>query len=315
MALEPRVARMVAVMKRMDRGGDQRPMAEARYLAASMSSRGKYIVMRRGPKDVTSQDLLVPVSGGRILVRLHRSPGPGPHPLHVFLHGGGWCLGSIAERDPKCATIAGGARCAVANVDYRLAPENAYPVAPEDCYAALCWLHDHAAELDLDPTRISVGGESAGGNLAAVVCLMARDRSGPRICHQWLEVPATDLTMSQPSVKDTPPGHLLDYDQMVEFRDLYLTDVDGQVYEAYASPLHASSHADLPPAWILTCGYDPLRDDGRAYADALRAAGVDVRHTHLEGHVHPSFAFTRIVPSAREHEQRAIAALAGALHT
>jgi acetyl esterase len=315
MALEPRVQRLVRVMNKLDRSDGQAvSMAERRAASAAMSRRFKYVVMRRGPKDVTSTDHLVPVQGGRIMVRVHRPPTTGPLPLHVFFHGGGWCVGTVDERDPKCRAIAAGAGCAVASVDYRMAPENTFPTAPEDCYEALCWLHEHADELGIDPTRIAVGGESAGGNLAAVVCLMARDRSGPAIRYQWLDVPATDLTMTQPSITDTPPGLLLDHAAMVEFRANYLTDVDAEVYAPYASPLHANDHRGLPEAWILTCGYDPLRDDGRAYVDKLRAAGVEVQHTHLDGHVHPSFSFTRLVPSAREYEQQAIAALATALH-
>jgi acetyl esterase len=203
----------------------------------------------------------------------------------------------------------------VASVEYRLAPENLYPTAPEDCYAALCWLVEHEEELGIDPTRVSVGGESAGGNLAAVVCLMARDRNGPTIVHQWLDVPATDLTMSQPSVRNTPDGYLLTYRDMVEYRDSYLPDVS-LATEPYASPLHAAGHGaglrGLPPARILTCGADPLRDDGRVYAEALTAAGVPVEHVHLAGHVHPSFAFTRLVRSATADERGAIASLARA---
>jgi acetyl esterase len=136
--------------------------------------------------------------------------------------------------------------CAVArSVDYRLAPENAYPTPGEDCYAALCWLAEHADELGLDASRISVGGESAGANLAAVLCLMARDRSGPVICHQWLDVPATDLTMSQPSIHSVPDGYLLDLDGILEFRAAYLADPAGWT-EPYASPLHAADLTGLP---------------------------------------------------------------------
>jgi acetyl esterase len=313
--LESRVRRIVGVVNRLDRGRGDVTMAERREADAGLSKRLGWVVMPRGPAPAQQRDLLVPVEGGRIRVRLYVPRGSGPFPLHVFLHGGGWCVGAIGARDPRCLAIVAGAACIVASVEYRLAPENLYPTAPEDSYAALCWLVDHADELGIDTTRVAVGGESAGGNLAAVVCLMARDRDGPTIVHQWLDVPATDLTMSQPSVHNTPDGYLLTYRDMVEYRDSYLPDVS-LATEPYASPLHAAVHGPglrgLPPARILTCGADPLRDDGRVYAAALTAAGVPVEHVHLSGHVHPSFAFTRLVRSAAAEERAAIASLARA---
>lgn len=316
--LEPRVRRIVGFVNRLDRGRGEVTMAQRREADAGVSKRLGWLVMPRGPKPAEQRDVLVPVEGGRIRVRLYVPQGAGPFPLHVFLHGGGWCVGTIGARDPRCRAIAAGAGCVVASVEYRLAPENLYPTAPEDCYAALGWLVDHAGELGIDVTRVAVGGESAGGNLAAVVCLMARDRNGPAIVHQWLDVPATDLTMSQPSVRNTPDGFLLSYRDMVEFRDSYLPDTS-LATEPYASPLHAVGHglglSGLPPARILTCGADPLRDDGRVYAEALTAAGVPVEHVHLAGHVHPSFAFTRLVRSAAADERAAIGSLASAFGT
>jgi acetyl esterase len=289
-------------------------MTARRLRAAQAARRFSWVVMFPGPRRITASDRLVPVVGGSITVRLYRPDLPGRLPLHVFIHGGGWCGGSVDERDPRCRTIAAGAGCVVASVEYRLAPENSYPTAPEDCYGALEWLVQHAVELQLDPERVSIGGESAGANLAAVVCLMARDRSGPALLYQWLDVPATDLTLAQPSIRSTPAGYLLDYPSMVAYRDNYLPHPAEQALEPYASPLHAEDLTGLPPATILTCGYDPLRDDGRAYATRLTDAGVPVRHIHLDGHVHPSFAFTRLVASARSYEQEAVVALARALH-
>ena len=269
--------------------------------------------MPAGPRPARSYDIAVPVEGGRIRVRLHVPHGRGPHPLHVFIHGGGWAVGSLDERDPRCRQIVSGANCVVASVEYRLAPENAFPTAVEDCYAALVWLVEHASEHGIDPTRISVGGESAGGNLAAVMCLVARDRSGPAIRYQWLDVPATDLTKSQPSFSEVPDGYLLDGAAIDLFLDAYLQGA-GEAEDPYASPLFATSHDGLPQAWIMSCEYDKLRDDGVAYAAALRGAGVEVHHEVLPGHVHPSFAFTRLVPSAADYERRAVAALRDALH-
>src|SRR5690606_13205548 len=136
---------------------------------------------------------------------------------------------------------------------YRMAPENTYPTPGEDCYAALTWLVEHASDLAVDPSRVAVGGESAGANLAAVLCLMARDRGGPAICHQWLDVPAVDLTLSQPSIRTVPDGHLLDRSSIDRYLACYLAD-PSQATEPYASPLLAADHAGLPPAWIMSCG-------------------------------------------------------------
>jgi acetyl esterase len=317
--MERRVKWIVRIINASNRRSDDLSMVAKRIVAAQATRPLWWVAMPPGPKSVASADRLIPVRGGQIVVRLYRPSQSGdatqrrPLPLHLFFHGGGWCSGSIDERDPRCCAIAAGAPCVVASVGYRLAPEHRYPTAPEDCYAALCWLVDNASELQIDPERLSVGGESAGANLAAVVCLMARDRSGPAVRYQWLDVPATDLTLSQPSMRSTPPGYLLDYDSMLASRDRYLPDPERQAVEAYASPLHADDLSGLPPAMILTCACDPLRDEGRAYAARLVAAGVEVRHVHLEGHVHQSFAFTRLVPSARCYERQAVNALAEAL--
>ncbi len=313
MPLDPRVAKIVKLMNALDRRPDDTTMAERRTSAAAIARKGGFLVMAKGTQAAEERDITIPVDGGRIVVRLYVPHAGRRAPLHVFLHGGGWCLGTLDERDPRCRAIASGANCVVASVDYRLAPENAYPTAPEDCYAALTWLVDHADELNIDPDRVGISGESAGANLAAAVCLMARDRSGPVIRHQWLDVPAVDLTMSQPSIRSVPDGHLLDLDTILEFRECYLGDLD-RMTEPYASPLLADDLSGLPPAWIMSCEFDKLRDDGIAYAAALKEAGVPVQSHVLAGHVHPSFAFTRLLPSAKAYERRAIAALAHALH-
>src|SRR5690606_23077822 len=214
------------------------------------------VVMRPGPP-VPTREVMVPVEGGAIRVRLYEPPGlPRPRPLHVFLHGGGWCVGDLDQRDPRCRTIADGAGCTVASVDYRLAPENAYPAPLEDCYAALGWLVAHADELGVDQDRVSVGGESAGANLAAAVALLARDRGGPSLVFQWLDVPATDLTLSQPSIDRLGTGYGLTKDDMEAYISAYLRD--GDVTDPYASPLHAPDLSGLPPALVMTAEYDPL---------------------------------------------------------
>jgi len=308
--LEPRLKPIIKLAA--SRGDDlSTPMAVRRERSARLARAGARLVMPKGPEPAETRDLLVPVAGGRITVRLYRPPTPGPHPLYVFLHGGGWCVGTIDERDPRCRTIAAGADCLVASVDYRMAPENQYPTPPEDGYAALCWLVEHADDLGIDAGRVSIGGESAGANLAAVACLMARDRGGPQLCHQWLDVPATDTTCSQSGYRDVPDGYLLDRAVIDDYLAHYLPDPT-QAIEPYCSPLLADDLTGLPPAWIMTAEFDKLRGDGEAYAAALEAAGVPARHVRLAGHVHASFALTRITESARAYEAAAIAALAAA---
>ena len=311
MPLDRRVRLLVTIMNRLDRRRPDASIIDVRARSAALARRGKLLVMRNGPKAGSEVDHMVPVDGGNIRVRLHTPTGPGPWPLYVFIHGGGWCIGSLDERDPRCRAIAAGARCAVATIEYRMAPENAYPTPGEDCYAAVLWLVAEAERLGLDASRVAVGGESAGGNLAAVVCLMARDRSGPPICHQWLDVPALDLTLAQPSFQEVPDGYLLNRAEILEFRRLYLVDVNRDA-EPYASPLMDPDLAGLPPAWIMSAEFDKLRDDGRAYADKLDKAGVSVTYRLMKGHVHPSFAFTRLIPAAKAYERDAIAALAEA---
>ena len=311
MQLEPSVRRLVTVMNRLDRRDETLSWSRRRQDSAAISRKFRGVVMPPGPKMASESEVTIEVDGGRIVLRVYR-PRAGRLPVHLFLHGGGWCVGSLDERDPRCRTIAAGADCVVVSVDYRMAPENAFPTAPEDCFRALQWVASDANPLGVDATRISVSGESAGGNLAAVLCLMTRDRGGPPIAYQWLDVPATDLTMQQPSVVSTPSGYLLDHAQMVEYRDAYLLS-DADQTAPYASPFHADDLSGLPPAWILTCSADPLRDDGTVYAARLRSSGVSVVEERLEGHVHPSFAFTRIA-SAADYERRAVAALRAALH-
>ena len=302
----------MAIANRLEPGnGDDLPMVDRRAQAATVARRLGFLVMPKGTDPARQHDISVPVEGGSIRVRIYRPEGSGPFPLYVFLHGGGWCVGTVDERDPRCRAISAGAGCVVASVDYRMAPENRYPTPGEDCYAALEWLVDHAGDLEVDPARVAIGGESAGGNLAAVVCLMAKDRSGPSICHQWLDVPATDLTMAQPSIESVPDGHLLDRASMDRYLEHYLPDPDA-ARERYASPLLVDDLSGLPPAWIMSAEFDKLRDDGANYADALADAGVPVEYRRLDGHVHPSFAFTRLLPSAKAYEKDAIAALAAA---
>jgi acetyl esterase len=255
-------------------------------------------------------DLLVPVAGGQIMIRIYRPVDRAltPMPIHLYLHGGSFWLDSVEVYDPICRWFASTVDCQLVSVDYRLAPEHPYPTATEDAYAALCWVAEHARGLAVDRDRLSVGGFSAGGNLATVLTLMTRDRSGPAVCFQALQSPITDLTLNHPSLTEFGAGYGLTRASLVEAYGFYLTD-SKQALEPYASPLLATDLSGLPPAFISTCEYDPLRDEGEAYGRRLSAVGVPVETHRIAGHVHASIYLTRVLPSAREAMQRAADAL------
>jgi acetyl esterase/lipase len=243
-------------------------------------------------------DHKVPVKGGEIAVRVYSPGGPAPHPALVFYHGGGWVIGDLYTHDGICRSITNAAGCLVASVDYRLAPESRYPVAAEDSYAALRWVVDNAARLGIDARRVAVGGDSAGGNLAAVVALMARERGGPVLVQQTLIYPVTNYDLDTPSYHENATGFLLTREGMRWFWRHYLAR-DEQGKEPYASPLLAGSLAGLPPALVITAGCDPLRDEGEAYAARLRDAGVPVTLTRYEGIFHGFIRMTRLHDKAR----------------
>jgi acetyl esterase len=240
----------------------------------------------------------VPVTGGEITVRVYSPAGHGPHPVLVYYHGGGWVIGDLYTHDGICRSIVNAAGCAVASVDYRLAPEFKYPTPVEDSYAALQWVVASAARLGLDPARIAVGGDSAGGNLAAVMALLARDRRGPRLLLQLLIYPVTNYDFSTASYRENATGYLLTAEDMRWFWRHYLAREE-QGREPSASPLLARSLADLPPALVVTAGCDPLRDEGEAYAQRLREAGTAVTLTQYPGMFHGFVRMTRILDQSR----------------
>jgi acetyl esterase len=218
-------------------------------------------------------------------------------PALVFFHGGGWTIGDLDTHDVVCRQLALGARCAVFSVDYRLAPEHPFPAAVEDCFSATRFVFDHAEKIKIDPNRIAVGGDSAGGNLAAVVALMARDKSGPPLVYQLLIYPATDQRCELPSHERNGEGYLLTKEGIRFFCGGYLPDEKDRT-DWRASPLLAASHAHLPPALVLTAGYDPLVDEGRAYAERLAKAGVAVSYREYSDMVHGFVLFGGVVDAA-----------------
>ena len=218
----------------------------------------------------------------------------------MYFHGGGWVLGDIDSHDGTCKQLlAELGDAAVVSVHYRLAPEAKYPAAADDCYAAAAWVAENGAEIGADGSRMAVAGDSAGGNLSAVVSQMARDKGGPAIAAQVLHVPVTDHNYSYPSYTENAEGMLLTRASMVWFWDHYLPNADaGQ--EAYASPIKASDLSGLAPALIQTAEYDPLRDEGEAYGAAIEAAGGDVTVHRYDGVVHDPFMMFAVIPTGVE---------------
>ena len=286
-------------------------VSEKRAFAHGVMQQAFLALAEPGPDVVAVADRTVPVNGGEIGVRVYTPDGDGPFPAHMYFHGGGFWLGDLDYCDITARELCAGAGCVVVSVDYRLAPEHKFPAGAEDSYAALCWTAEHAEELGIDPDRISVGGASAGGNLAAVVCLMARDRSGPPIILQVLDIPVTDVTMSCASITENGEGYLLTQDSIEQYCDYYLTD-PADAKNPYASPLLADDLSGLPPAVVMTAELDPLRDEGEQYAERLAAAGVPVTAKRWDGHVHGSLSMTALIPSARDWRQAVIDALRAA---
>jgi acetyl esterase len=231
------------------------------------------------------RDLSIPGPGGDIPIRLYLPAGDGPPPVVVLFHGGGWTIGSIDGHDNVSRALANRSGCAVASVEYRLAPEHPFPAGVEDAIAATRWTAEHAGELGVDGSRLVVAGDSAGGNLAAVVALHARDAGGPAIAHQVLVYPATDLRSDWPSYHENGEGYFLTVKDMQWFEGHYLPSIALR-QDWRVSPAAAADHRGLPPALIITAEYDPLRDQGEAYGEILRVAGVPVRVVRYPGMIH-----------------------------
>ncbi|HKV57270.1 MAG TPA: alpha/beta hydrolase [Ktedonobacteraceae bacterium] len=255
------------------------------------------------------EDRKIPGPESQIPVRIYTPEGTGPFPLLVYFHGGGWVLGNIDSHDAVCRAFTNAAGCITISVDYRLAPEAKFPAAPEDCYAATLWTAENASSINGDATRVAIGGDSAGGNLTAVVALMARDRGGPKLAYQLLIYPVTDhYTLNTPSYQANAEGYFLTKDDMVWFWDLYVSSVDDTKHP-HASPLQAQDLSNLPPAMVITAEYDPLRDEGEMYAARLREAGNQVTARRYDGMIHGFVSFSGAVQQGKQAIEDAAAAL------
>ena len=238
------------------------------------------------------------LSVGALRLRLYRSRASGEAlPVLLYLHGGGWTIGDLDTHDVLCRQLAREAGCAVVAVDYRMGPEHRFPAAVEDCVEAFRWVLAQAPDLHLDPRRTAVGGDSAGGNLAAALCLVQRDAGQPLPGFQLLIYPATDMRAVAPSHTTNGQGYMLTSDSIAWYRGNYIADA-AQWTDWRASPLLAASHAGLPPALVLTAGFDPLRDEGLQYANALSAAGVPTQYVCFERQIHGFITMSRVIEEA-----------------
>jgi len=246
-------------------------------------------------------DRSVPGPRGDVPVRVYRPAGVEGDalPILVWLHGGGWVIGDVETYDALARALANRAGAVVVSVDYRLAPEDPYPAGLEDCIAAVRWVADNAAELGGDPDRIALGGDSAGGNLTAVVAQQLRE-SGPALRFQLLVYPVTDARFGTASMDENAEGFFLTREAMFWFRGHYLGDDSSLIEDPRVSPLLAAADAleGLPPALVITAEYDPLRDEGEQYGQALQAAGVDTTITRYDGMIHGFFSMREMLPDA-----------------
>jgi acetyl esterase len=264
------------------------------------------------PPLASAVDRRLPGPAGDVPVRIYTPEGSGPFPALVYFHGGGFVIGGIDTHDGTCRELCNEAGCVVVSVDYRLAPEHPFPAAPEDCYAATRWVAEHGTGIGVDPTRLAVGGDSAGGNLAAAVSLMARDRGGPALRHQLLVYPVTDHAFDTASYEENAEGYMLTRDMMRWFWGHYLTD-PARGDEPLASPLRAKDLSGLPSATVITAEFDPLRDEGEAFAERLIGAGVKTELTRYDGMFHGFFAMTGAIDKARRAVEQSGRALREAL--
>ncbi len=262
----------------------------------------RFLTQPEPPRVGSVEEHAVPGPGGNIVVRAYRPDGSTAQqvlPALVYYHGGGHTIGDLDTHDTLCRQLCNGSGYAIFSVDYRLGPEHKFPAAVDDSRAALQWVSAHAAQLALDPARLAIGGDSAGANLAAVMALMARDQGGPAIVYQLLIYPVTDFRFATASQKSNGHGYLLTREVIDYFTANYLSPESDRL-DWRLSPALASNFSGLPPTLVLTAGYDPLLDEGREYADKLRAAGNQVDYVCFPGQIHGFITMGRAIPQANE---------------
>lgn len=306
MTLDPQIADLIETL---DSGFPPVHTMTGAQARAAIHSR---FVANPQPEPVASvADDRVPVDNGRIDVRIYRPDVPGPLPMLVYAHGGGFVFCDLDSHDGLCRNLANLIPAVVVSVGYRLAPEHRWPTAAEDLYAATCWAVQHAADLGADPARVAVGGDSAGGNLAAVTTLMARDRGGPDLAAQLLLYPVIGANFDTESCQLFGQGFYNPRPALQWYWDQYVPAVADRE-NPYASPLHGDLHG-LPPAVVVVAGHDPLRDEGIAYTDALEAAGVPITRCAFDGGIHGfmTMPMLDIAHQARRQASRGLGELLG----
>ena len=261
-----------------------------------------------GPEVAKVEDRTIPGVSAGIPVRIYTPEGSGPFPVLAWYHGGGWVVGNLETADGTARHLAVGVGCVVVSVDYRLAPEAKFPAAADDCYAATQWIARNASSINVDPSRIAVGGDSAGGNLGAVVWLMVKDRGGPAIALQLLVYPVTVKEFSTDSYWENANGYGLTLDAMKWYWDHYVSS-DEDASNPYAAPLVAKDLSGLPPALVITAEFDPLRDEGEAYAARLEQAGVPSTCSRYDGMIHGFFGMSAVLDKGKQAIAEASAAL------
>src|SRR4051812_33552032 len=301
MPLDPNIEALLEEM----RAQGAKPFEELSVPDARLAARA-FADLQGPPEEVASiEHHFIPGPTADLPVRIYTPEGEGPFPALVYLHGSGWVVLNIGICDTTMRALANSTGCVVVAVNYQKAPEHPFPVPLEDCWAGLLWTFEHAGELNVDATRIGVAGDSAGGNLAAVMCLRAREEGAPRIAFQALIYPATEHGWDTGSARRNAEGYLLQRESMRWFWNHYIPD-KSVVDDWRVSPLRASDHSGLPPAFIATAEFDPLRDDGRAYAAKLREAGVPVTYSEYAGMIHGFYWMQGVADGAKRlHEELA----------
>jgi len=307
MPLDPQVQELRATRARLG----YRQLYTYAVRDARAADLASVLAMGDAPEPVAAvEDRSIPGPGGPLPLRVYRPAADARLPVLVYFFGGGWMLGTIETSDAICRNLANAAHCTVVAVGYRLAPEHPFPAAVHDCFAAVRWIHAHGAEIGADPARLAVGGDSAGGNLAAAVTLLARDANGPTITAQLLVYPNTDHLSDTPSGRQNDDALFFNSRSVESYWSNYLArPADGA--DPLASPLRAAHHRGLPAALVITAEYDPTRDEAEEYADRLAKAGVPVQLTRYPGMVHGFFAMGGTLHAGR----RALAEAAGFLRT
>ncbi|UOD51637.1 alpha/beta hydrolase [Orrella daihaiensis] len=294
--------------------------ARATHMMTPEQAREAYLVRRHFTQPEPTKvaevtDLAIPGLGGDIKLRLYRpfAHNESTQPVLVYFHGGGFVVGDLDSHDNLCRALCHQSDCVVIAVDYRRAPEHVYPAAQLDCLAATRWVHDNAAQLNIDPKRIAVGGDSAGGQLAAVTSLALRDDPVIRLAFQALIYPVTDALMQSESIERNGQGYRLLKQDLVYYYDHYFQGQDVR-HEAMASPLRAADLSGLPDAFVLTAGFDPLHDEGLAYANALSAAGTATQYVCFTRQIHGFILMGKVIDEANLATSLFAAALKRALH-